>query len=192
MHYGNLAKAVRDERRSEAETLKACVERVEGVVEGMAERRDGGWRVGRCGVEVLLGKASATGTGVRVGSEGVVGRDGREVRVRFEGCRVMVLIGVNAIERTARQRLEVDLEVRCAGREALGRDVEAFGLEREMVEVCLLSTTAFAELRSRSRCGLTIVRLSSPRPSKRWSRWANMSSSTSSRRSKRRCLRVTG
>lgn len=139
IHYGNLAKAVRSlppDGNGEGLTLREIVEGVERTVDEMAAREDGSRRVGRCEVGVWVPKASPAGEGVRVRSERDVGRLGRRVGWRFEGVRVMVLIGVNAVERTARQVLEVGLEV--WSHEGLDRDAEAFGLETEMVEVCLV------------------------------------------------------
>lgn len=134
VHYGNLAKAVRDKRPG-GQTLENLIDWIEGAVDRMGERKDGSSRVGRCMVSVRLPKASMAGECVEVTSERI-GRGGRVVKVGFEGVRIMVLIGVNAVERTAKQALEVDLEISCRGDEALREDVKAFGLEREVIGVC--------------------------------------------------------
>lgn len=137
VHYGELAKEVR-RWKGDGDGVGDLVRWAEGRVEALARREDGSCRVQESRVGVRLGKASAAGEAVEVVSVSESG-EARRAGVRFEGVRVMVLIGVNAVERTARQVLVVDLEVWASGlvEEVLGADggVGAFGLEREMSEV---------------------------------------------------------
>ena len=133
IHYGNLAKAVREWKSDGGDGVRECVDHVESVVDRLARRGNGTSRVRRSQVDVELPKASAQGERCVVSSVGEGGE--RKVSWRVESVRVMCLIGVNAVERTGKQALELDLEVRGSGDGVLGREKEVFGLEGRMVEV---------------------------------------------------------
>lgn len=189
VHYGNLAKAVRQWPVQGG--VRECVDFVEGAVEKLARRGDGTRRVRRARVEVELPKASARGERCVVSCVRE-GEAGRRVSWRVEGVRVMVMIGVNAVERTARQVLEMDLEVFGKGDGVLGREEAVLGLEGRLVEVCGLphSFAGCSKYVLYLLLGLTgtMNRSSSPPPSKHLSRSPSTWSSACGPRFWRRCL----
>ena len=141
VHYGLLSKGILGlySTSTAGLGLRDFVEGVEKVVGEMSKRQDGTSRVGSWELEIALPKAGMWADEVRVG---VVWKEGRRtgVSLKWMSIKCRVLIGVNDIERTRPQPVDVDLTLQCSGegQEEAVLAGKGFSCEGALVEVSVV------------------------------------------------------
>lgn len=134
IHYGLLAKKIRAACTAGLDLKGLCLATETAVLE-MGRKRGNTQIIGESRIEVGLCKASMFGEDLKfvmVRHQGVDGRcEGLWTRFELKGMKIMVLVGVNAYERQAKQPLVIDLGLWYDK----GPVVGLFSLEKTVVEV---------------------------------------------------------
>jgi len=153
IHYGELAKRIRsssEQGQNAADLFNA----IQQTVTEMARKPDGHFIIMDCTIELTLHKASMSGEKVNIWHSPSFNKEGKVTRlckqITVSGIKIMTLVGVNAYERTAEQPLVAEVNLcwfegsggvlqfateKEAWEEIMGK---LFGLEKMLVEVCLL------------------------------------------------------
>ncbi|KAK4952970.1 hypothetical protein LTR10_008675 [Elasticomyces elasticus] len=155
IHYGELSKRIRSACGEQGQTAEGVTAHAERVICEMARKGEGKFIVARSVVEVSLPKASMYGDGVTMIRTTEYDGNGRARAAQrvfvVKEVKLMLLVGVNGYERTAKQPIIASLWLYLGnvtgGKESeSAQTVALFNLEQMLVQIT--QDTSFETLES--------------------------------------------
>ncbi|KAK4552879.1 hypothetical protein LTR86_010011 [Recurvomyces mirabilis] len=148
IHYGILAKKIRAASRQD-QTLSQLLTAVHDVINSMGRKESGRFILARSEIELEMAKASMHGEGatlLRTVIYDKLGAQQEETNLfSVRNVKIMTLVGVNAIERSAKQPVVANMTFSTRSLQAEGMN-SLFGLEGKVVQT--IQSTAFETLES--------------------------------------------
>ncbi|KAK5714632.1 hypothetical protein LTR15_010815 [Elasticomyces elasticus] len=155
IHYGELSKRIRSACGEKGQIAEGVIGLAERVIYAMALKGKGMFIVARCVVEVNLPKASMYGEGVTLINTTEYDGAGRARATQrvfvVKDVKLMLLVGVNAYERTAKQPIIASLwlyfgESADGKKSGSAQTAALFNLEQTLVQIT--QDTSFETLES--------------------------------------------
>ncbi|KAK3676765.1 hypothetical protein LTR78_003542 [Recurvomyces mirabilis] len=148
IHYGILAKKIRAASQQD-QTLSQLLTAVHDVITSMGRKESGRFILARSEIEVEMPKASMHGEGatlLRTMTCDKLGKQQEETNLfSIKDVKIMTLVGVNAIERSARQPVVANMTLSTSSLQTEGMN-SFFELEGKVVQI--IQHTAFETLES--------------------------------------------